>query len=71
MGNPIASTDDTTDRKLLITDAEIEKLVPEMWDLCRNLGIEAPPPPDERQRRVTKGRSKNPCLSLVERLPHV
>ena len=57
MGNPIASTDDTTDRKLLITDAEIEKLVPEMWDLCRNLGIEAPPPPDKPQRRVTKGRS--------------
>jgi hypothetical protein len=57
MGNPIASTDDITDREPLITDAEIEKLVPEMWDLCRNLGIEAPPPPDEPQRRVTKGRS--------------
>ena len=43
---PIASTDQIQDRRLLITDAEIKKRIPTTWDLCQNLGLEPPPPPD-------------------------
>lgn len=42
---PIASTDQIQDRRLLITDAEIKKLVyPALFELCQNFGIEPPPP---------------------------
>ena len=58
MGNPIASTDDITDCKLLIADAEIEKLVPEMWDLCRNLGIEPRRRPISRNGASRRGGPK-------------
>ncbi len=50
-GQQIGSTDEISDRRVMITDAEIEKLVPEPWDLRQNFGLEPPPPSDNPQRR--------------------
>jgi hypothetical protein len=57
VASPIVSTDDITDRRILITDAEIEKLLPTMMDLCRNVGLEPPPPPDKPLRRSKDGKT--------------
>lgn len=54
-GQPIGSTDDITDRQLLIADAEIEKLFPALFDLCQNLGIEPPRRPDKPRQSARKG----------------
>jgi hypothetical protein len=55
VGQPIGSTTEISDRRVLITDAEIEKLIPDLRDLCENFGIEPPPPPDKPRRRARKG----------------